>query len=107
VTKYRRFRHGEAVGYGMLVAAEIGVARGALADRDRQALADLVASLGPLPPIADLPVPQMLDAMRHDKKVVRGRLHFVLPTMVGATTIVDDVTEKEIQEALKRVGFKG
>ena len=30
VTKYRRFRHGEAVGYGMLAAAELAVARGAL-----------------------------------------------------------------------------
>ena len=47
VTKYRRYRHGEAVGYGMLVAAELAAARGALADRDRQALADLMASLGP------------------------------------------------------------
>jgi len=107
VTKYRRFRHGEAVGYGMLVAAEIAVGRGALADRDRQALADLIASLGPLPPIADLSPAQMIEAMQHDKKVVNGRLHFVLPTMVGATTIVDDVTEKEIRDALKRVGFKG
>ena len=26
VTKYKRFRHGEAVAYGMLVAAELGVA---------------------------------------------------------------------------------
>ena len=34
VTRYRRFRHGEAVGYGMLVAAELAVGRGALADRD-------------------------------------------------------------------------
>ena len=50
VTKYRRFRHGEAVAYGMLVAAELARARGALADLDRQALADLIASLGPLPP---------------------------------------------------------
>ena len=32
VTKYRRFRHGEAVAYGMLAAAELAVARGALAD---------------------------------------------------------------------------
>src|SRR2546425_194598 len=107
VTKYRRFRHGEAVGYGMLVAAEIAVGRGALADRDRQALADLIASLGPLPPIADLSPAHMIEAMQHDKKMIAGRLHFVLPTMVGATTIVDDVTEKEIRDALKRVGFKG
>src|SRR5471030_570632 len=42
VTKYRRFRHGEAVGYGMLVAAELAHTRGALADRDRLALAHLV-----------------------------------------------------------------
>jgi len=105
VTKYRRFRHGEAVGYGMLVAAELARARGALADRDRQALADLVASLGPLPPISDLPATQMLEAMQHDKKMVAGRLHFVLPTAIGATTIVDDVDEKELRAALKQVGF--
>ena len=43
--------------------------------------------------------------MRHDKKVVAGTLHFVLPTAIGATTIVDDVTEKELKTALKRVGF--
>src|SRR5467141_2461850 len=45
VTKYRRFRHGEAVGYGMLVAGELAAGRQALADRDRQALADLIANL--------------------------------------------------------------
>jgi 3-dehydroquinate synthase len=105
VTKFRRFRHGEAVGYGMLVAAELARARGALAETDRKALADLIASLGPLPPVADLSAAQMLEAMPHDKKVVAGRLHFVLPTAVGATTIVDDVTEKELRAALKQVGF--
>jgi 3-dehydroquinate synthase len=106
VTKYRRYRHGEAVGYGMLVAAELAVARGALADKDRQALADLVTSLGPLPPITDVAVTQIVEAMQHDKKIVSGRLHFVLPTAIGATTIVDDVTEKEVKAALKKVGFR-
>ena len=80
--------------------------RGALADRDRKALADLIASLGPLPPIADISTAELLDAMRHDKKMVDGRLHFVLPTAIGATAIVDDVTEKEMKAALARVGFK-
>src|SRR5438445_6909049 len=75
VTKYRRFRHGEAVGYGMLVVAELARARGALAETDRKALADLIASLGPLPPIADLSSAQMLEAIQHDKKYVVGRLH--------------------------------
>jgi 3-dehydroquinate synthase len=106
VTKYRRYRHGEAVAYGMLVAAELGVMRGALAERDRAALADLIASLGPLPPIADISARELLEAMQHDKKMVAGRLHFVLPTAVGATTIVDDVTEKEMKTALAKVGFK-
>jgi 3-dehydroquinate synthase len=106
VTRYRRYRHGEAVGYGMLVAAQLAVTRGALAETDRQALVDLIASLGPLPPIADLKTSEILDAMRHDKKVVDGRLHFVLPTAVGAITIVDDVTEKEMKAALKKVGFR-
>jgi 3-dehydroquinate synthase len=47
----------------------------------------------------------MLEAMQHDKKVVAGRLHFVLPTTIGATSIVDDVSEKELRAALKQVGF--
>lgn len=106
VTKYRRYRHGEAIAYGMLVAAELAVARGALAELDRRALAELIASLGPLPALADISIGEVMDAMRHDKKTVAGRLHFVLPTAIGATTIVDDVTEKEMRKALVRVGFR-
>lgn len=106
VTRYRRFRHGEAVGYGMLVAADLAVARGALAPQDRNALARLLTSLGPLPPIADLSAGQLLDAMLHDKKVVAGRLHFVLPVAIGATRIVDDVTTEEMKGALVRVGVQ-
>ena len=106
VTRYRRFRHGEAVGYGMLVAAELAVSRGALAETDRKALADLIASLGPLPPIGDISVSSVLEAMRHDKKMIAGRLHFVLPTAIGATAIVDDVTQKEMNKALARLGLK-
>jgi 3-dehydroquinate synthase len=107
VTKYRRFRHGEAIAYGMLAAADLAVARGALADRERQALAALVAKLGPLPPVADLPVPEIIEAVRRDKKVVHGRLHFVIPIEIGATMTVDDVSEDELRRVLQRLGLKG
>src|SRR5690349_12502482 len=106
VTKYRRYRHGEAIALGMLAAADLSVARGALAERERQALAHLIAQLGPLPTVSDLTASEILEAVRRDKKVVNGRLHFVLAIEIGATITVDDVTEDELRDVLKRLGLK-
>ena len=106
VTKYRRYRHGEAIAYGMLAAADLAVARGALAERERQALAQLIAALGPLPPITDLPMQDVLDAIRRDKKVLNGTLHFVIAIEIGATMTIDDVTEAELIAVLERMGLK-
>jgi 3-dehydroquinate synthase len=89
----------------MLAAADLAVVRGALADRDRQALARLIALLGPLPPIADLSTADVLTAIRRDKKVVGGRLHFVIAIAIGATTTLDDVTEDELRGVLARLGL--
>jgi 3-dehydroquinate synthase len=105
VTKYRRYRHGEAVGYGMLVAAELAAARGALSRQDQAALGEVVASLGARPAINDLSSADLIASMRHDKKVVAGTLHFVLPTSIGSTSIVDDVTTDELRSSLQAVGF--
>ena len=44
--------------------------------------------------------------MKHDKKVVAGVLHVVLPTSIGAFAIVNDVTEQEMRAALQTVGFR-
>jgi 3-dehydroquinate synthase len=107
VTKYRRFRHGEAVAYGMLVAAELGVKRGTFAASDRDALATLIAQMGPLPPTGDLSAAELMQAMGRDKKVVAGKLHFVLPTGIGSTRVVTDVTSEEISEALAAIGVRG
>jgi 3-dehydroquinate synthase len=107
VTKYRRFRHGEAVGYGMLVAAEIAVARGSMPSGDRDTLAALIATMGPLPAVADLPVAETLDAIAHDKKVVAGQLHYVLPRALGECEVVADVTKDEIASALRSIGLTG
>lgn len=106
VTGYRRFRHGEAVGWGMLVAAEVAAARGLLRPEDQAALRGLIMQLGPLPQVADLPLPDLLDSIRRDKKVADGRLHFVLPTGIGTTAIVDDVSARELTAALKKIGSR-
>jgi 3-dehydroquinate synthase len=106
VTHYRRFRHGEAVALGMLAAADLAAARGALAERERQAIARLISKLGPLPSVADLSTTEAMEAIRRDKKVVNGRLHFVIAIEIGATMTVDDVTEDELRGVLGRLGLK-
>ena len=106
VTKYRRFRHGEAVAYGMMTAAEIACARGVMRLQDRDALQALIVKLGPLPPIGDLEASQVVEAVSRDKKVVQGTLHYVLPATIGTTVIATDVSGAELRDALRRVGLR-
>jgi 3-dehydroquinate synthase len=104
VTRYRRFRHGEAVAYGMLGAATISVSRGLMPADDQASLADVVRRLGPLPAVSDLKADDLLDSMTRDKKRVAGTLNFVLCAGIGATQIVPDVTSAELRRALATIG---
>ena len=105
VSKYRRFRHGEAVAYGMLAAAKISAARGLMPAQDEERLADVIRRLGPLPAVGDLSVTDALDAMTRDKKRISGTLHFVLSAGIGRTEIVADVTTTELSSALAGLGL--
>ena len=105
VTKYRRFRHGEAVAYGMLAASELAVARGTFSASDRDALAALIMQMGPLPQVGDLAAPAIIEAIGRDKKVVAGQLHFVLPVSIGSTMVVADVRPEELTRALSSIGL--
>jgi 3-dehydroquinate synthase len=107
ITKYRRFRHGEAVAYGMLTAAELASRRGVLGETERGLLKALIVKMGPLPPIADLEAGQVVEAVARDKKVIDGTLHYVLPVGIGKTTVVTDITGAELHEALRGVGLRG
>jgi 3-dehydroquinate synthase len=106
VTKYRRFLHGEAVAYGMLAAMALGAGRGVTPSDARHRVADLIAKLGPLPPVVDLSAKELIGAIAHDKKIVAGTLHFIAATAIGATTTLKDVTENELKAALKAIGVR-
>ena len=106
ITGYRRFRHGEAIGYGMLAAAPLSVARGLMTDEDSRQLATVLQHMGPLPPVNDLKISDALDVISHDKKVVRGTLHFVLAKGIGATEIARDVHTRELTAGMRAIGMK-
>ena len=92
--------------YGMLVASLIAVRRGTMAERDRETLAGVIAKLGPLPAVTDVSMAEVLEAMTHDKKIVAGQLHFILPRGIGTCEVVADVTKDEIGAALTSLGMK-
>ncbi len=106
LTDYRRFRHGEAIGLGMLAAAHISAARGLMPADDHAQLADLIRRMGPLPLVTDLRSSEALTLIARDKKVVDGRLHFVLCAGLGSSAIVSDVAGTEILGALSAIGLQ-
>jgi len=106
VTKYRRYRHGEAVAYGMLAALSLGVQRGVTPVHAQARVAGIVATFGPLPPVADLSAKEIIAAVGRDKKIVDGALHFVVATQIGETSELTDVTEKDLRDALQSIGIQ-
>lgn len=107
ITRYRRFRHGEAVGHGMLVAGEISKSLGLLAASELELLREAVRLCGPLPEAGDLDAKLIMHSVQRDKKSVGGRIKWVLLERVGRARIVDgkEVTPGLLRDSL-RAGLK-
>lgn len=104
VTRYRRFRHGEAVGYGMRVAGEISKNLGLLAASELELLRRAIRICGPLPAADDLDTNAIMDLVRSDKKNVRGVVQWVLLEEIGRPRIVagKEIPLRLLRDALRR-----
>ncbi len=103
VTRYRRFLHGEAVGWGMMAATLIAVATDRLAPADAARILRLVQRVGPLPELPRRASARLVRAMRSDKKALGGRPRFVLPRGIGRVEIGAEVPERLITEAFQEL----
>jgi len=89
VTHYQHFRHGEAVGYGMLVAGELSKSLGRLPPDALESLREAIKLCGPFPHTNGLSIAEIIAAMAADKKAVEGKLKWVLLDGIGQPRIVD------------------
>ncbi len=103
VTNYRRFKHGEAVGYGMIAAANIAKQINILTSKEAEEIENVVESYGILPKIKDLNVDLVLQAMQQDKKSLAGQLIFVLPEQIGRVIIEEAVPVPLIYQVLQKL----
>ncbi len=88
VTGYRRFRHGEAVGRGLIAAGEISNKLGLLPTSELELLRATVRLAGRLPRADDLSERALLQALTLDKKSVGGDVQWVLLERIGRARIV-------------------
>ncbi|MBS3734034.1 MAG: 3-dehydroquinate synthase [Phycisphaerae bacterium] len=95
--------HGSAVALGMLVESELAVGRGLLARDAADRLGDVLERLGLPVRRAGLSAERLGRLMQRDKKARAGKVRFVLPTAIGSVTVVDDVTDDALREALQRI----
>jgi len=100
-TDYKRFRHGEAILYGMRAATFLSHRRGHLSQRAFEEIESALRAV-PVPKIPPaLDVRGVFDAILLDKKKTRtGNVRFVLLAALGRTVSDDAVTRSEIGEAL-------
>jgi 3-dehydroquinate synthase len=105
VTRYRVFLHGEAVGWGMIVAAALGIPVNQLSIGDAVRIIRLVRRVGPLPQLPKVSDGQILDAMRSDKKTRGGKLRFVIPKRIGSVARGVELPESLIEETWAELLF--
>ena len=97
--------HGQAVAIGMVAAAETALRLGMFSREEAERQRALIERAGLPTGIPEgLTAGELLDRMRSDKKVIGGRLRFVLPEAIGRVTIRDDVPEDMVIDVLSALG---
>jgi 3-dehydroquinate synthase len=102
---YGEWLHGEAVGAGMCMAADLSVRLGWLTQEDAQRIFQLIGRARlptTLPP--ELSAEQMLELMSVDKKVLDGALRLVLLKGIGGALVTDAFDQTALHATLNEYG---
>lgn len=97
------YYHGEAVGIGMIAAAEIAAKLGVLKKAPLRRIIDLIERSGlPTRISKKLKIDKIMKAQSFDKKIVRGVNRFVLPVKIGEVKLFENIPAKMIRDVIKK-----
>ncbi|MBJ7277689.1 3-dehydroquinate synthase [Marinobacter salarius] len=99
---YGNWLHGEAVGTGMMMAADLSLRQGMITEEDRARVVRIIerAKLPALAPTGMSP-DDFLRLMAVDKKNVDGSLRLVLLRRLGDAVVTDAVDRRELDATLR------
>ena len=104
LTRYSKYKHGEAVSIGMVVAAHISYEIGLCAKKDVDRVKDLIASFDLPTQLPNINAEKILKTLYYDKKVRDNKVKLVLMKTPGAVEIRDDIPDKIIVKTLSSLG---
>ena len=99
-TRYRRFTHGEAVGWGMLACVGFGQQLGALTGAEAGRLSALIRRVAPLPALEGIRCGSLWAALARDKKFDSGRIRMVLLRRLGEAIVRNDIEPARLRRFL-------
>jgi len=84
----------------MLAAARISNKLGILDKDELIRLKSVIKKVGLPTQMPNLEVVKIIQAIEHDKKVLRGKIRFILPESIGSAFITDEVNLSLVEEIL-------
>jgi 3-dehydroquinate synthase len=100
-TDYKRFKHGEAVAWGMIAALEYGRELGLLSAGESGRLIRLIRRVGPLPSLKGISVEELWNALVRDKKFRSGDIRMVFLRKPGKAEIHSGVDSNSLRKFLR------
>ncbi|WP_213807782.1 3-dehydroquinate synthase [Granulicella sp. dw_53] len=97
-TNYKQLLHGEAIGWGSIAALQVALARKTITAAQADRITAAILQYGPLPPFKAT-ADKLVALTYSDKKNRSGKRAFVLPTGIGSTQIIFDITDAELHAA--------
>ena len=95
-----KVEHGRAIAIGMLAAARISNKMDILDKNDLTRLKSVIEKAGLPTEMPNLKVEEIIQAMKHDKKVLRDKIRFVLLKSIGNVFITDEVSPSLVEQVL-------
>lgn len=99
---YGNWLHGEAIAVGMLMAADLSMRMGWLAQEDVQRVENLIdRALLPTRAPANMDYERFMEFMSVDKKVRAGKLHLVLLKTLGDAVVTSEIDHALLKETVQ------
>ncbi|HQU85862.1 MAG TPA: 3-dehydroquinate synthase [Pyrinomonadaceae bacterium] len=105
ITDYKYFKHGEAVGYGILFASKLSKTLELISQNELKSLNDVLCKVGGLPEMRNIDLDKVIEAFSFDKKTTGKSLQWILLSGIGKPKIVSsqDIPLSAIKESLVEV----